>query len=88
MKADDDDDRPRLNDSDKPDASALEAVIDELYAPCKSMTGSDPCFRACQPGDFCTKDKCMALGKIGCNGGQCMLMGDSGSAEAHCMSPM
>lgn len=80
---------PRFNDSDSPDASDIEKVIDGLLAnTCKPMTDSDPCFKACHPGMHCTQAQCVALGKIGCNGGQCMLMGDSGSDSAHCMSPM
>jgi hypothetical protein len=55
---------------------------------CKPMTDSDPCFHSCHPGMHCTAEICSGLGKIGCKGTQCQLMGDSGSATAHCMSPM
>lgn len=52
------------------------------------MTETDLCFEKCQPGMDCTSDICEHLGRIGCNGAQCVLMGKSGSEVAHCMSPM
>jgi len=55
---------------------------------CKPMTQSDPCFRQCSPGMNCTAAVCAHLGKIGCDGMQCRLMGQDGAASAHCMSPI
>jgi len=55
---------------------------------CKSMTQTDPCFKAKGPGSKPDAKICKALGDIGCWGANCSLMGEAGSADAHCMSPM
>jgi len=55
---------------------------------CKSMTPTDPCFVAKRPGSKPDAKVCKDLGAIGCGGANCELMGDAGSASAHCMSPM
>jgi len=55
---------------------------------CKSMTKTDPCFKAKGPGSKPNAQMCKDLGAIGCWGANCTLMGEAGSDTAHCMSPM
>merc|ERR1712232_260330 len=50
----------------------------------------DPCFEGCHPDENatnstgCTQDFCKGLGKIGCDGELCALMGSGNTS--HCMS--